>query len=210
MIIAGAGGFAKEVCEVLLQQQYNGAIAFYDDVTDNLPGILFNKYPVLKNIQQAQTFIKENGNAFVLGIGNPAARYKLAQLLTTAGGKLQKLISPYATIGQLATVVADGCCIMTGTVITSEVQIEEGVLINLNCTIGHNARIGRYTELSPGVHLSGHIAIGSFTSIGSGTVIIPKINIGSNVVIAAGSVVTKDVPDNVMIAGVPAIIKKEI
>jgi sugar O-acyltransferase (sialic acid O-acetyltransferase NeuD family) len=209
MIIAGAGGFAKEVCEVLLQQQYKGVIAFYDDVTD-AQGLLFNKYPVLKNIQQAQNFINDNGNAFVLGVGDPAARYKLAQLLITAGGILEKLISPFAKIGELGTTIAAGCNIMTGSIITSEVQMEEGVLVNLNCTIGHNVHIGRYSELSPGVHLSGHVTIGLFTSIGSGAVVIPGINIGSNVIIAAGSVVNKDVPNNVMIAGVPAVIKKEI
>jgi sugar O-acyltransferase (sialic acid O-acetyltransferase NeuD family) len=210
MIIAGAGGFAKEVCEVLLQQQYAAPIAFYDDITTNLPSILFNKYPVLKTIQQAAVFMKEQDNKFVLGVGNGAARFKMAQLLAAAGGQLQKLISPYAHIGKLDTIIMEGCSIMTGAVITSEVYIEEGVLINLNCTIGHNVSIGRYSELSPGVHLSGHVNIGAFTSIGSGAVVIPGISIGSNVIVAAGSVVTKAVPDNVMVAGVPATIKKQL
>lgn len=210
MIIAGAGGFAKEVCEVLLQKQYTASIAFYDDVNIRLPNFLFNTYPMLKNIDHAKIFMQQQGNAFVLGVGNSAARFTLAQLLTEAGGKLQKLISPYAQVGKLDTIIRDGCNIMTGTVITSEVHIEEGVLININCTIGHNVTIGRYSELSPGVHLSGHVSIGAFTSIGSGAVVIPGISIGSNVIVAAGSVVTTAVPDNVMVAGVPAIIKKQL
>jgi bifunctional N-acetylglucosamine-1-phosphate-uridyltransferase/glucosamine-1-phosphate-acetyltransferase GlmU-like protein len=36
------------------------------------------------------------------------------------------------------------------------------------------------------------------------------VQIGSNVIVAAGAVVTKDVPDNCMVAGVPAIIKKQL
>ena len=39
---------------------------------------------------------------------------------------------------------------------------------------------------------------------------LPNVQIGSNVVIAAGSVVTKNVPDNYMVAGIPAVIKKEL
>ncbi len=210
MIIAGASGFAKEVCEVLLQNKYNGQIAFYDDVTEGLPNFIFEHYQVLKNIEQAKAFIEERGdNNFVLGVGNPALRRKMVNLFSDAGGQLQNIISPFAVIGQLGNIIGTGCNIMTGTVITSDVNINNGVLINLNCTIGHNVVISEYTELSPGVHLSGQTKIGSFTTIGTGAIVIPKINIGNNVVIAAGSVVTKDVPDNVMVAGVPAIIKKE-
>jgi len=46
--------------------------------------------------------------------------------------------------------------------------------------------------------------------IGAGATILPGVTIGENAVVAAGSVVTKDVPDNVVVAGVPAKIVKEI
>jgi acetyltransferase-like isoleucine patch superfamily enzyme len=39
---------------------------------------------------------------------------------------------------------------------------------------------------------------------------LPKVSIGSNVIVGAGSVVTKDVPDNVMVVGIPAKIVKEL
>lgn len=45
--------------------------------------------------------------------------------------------------------------------------------------------------------------------IGGNCTILPGVTIGNNVVMAAGAVVTKDVPDNCVVAGVPAkIIKK--
>ncbi len=210
MIIAGAKGFAKEVMEVFLQLNYAGQIAFFDNVSTDLPQHLFNKYPVLVNEEQVKEFMKQHGNGFVLGVGNPVVRYNMAKLLTQAGAKLEKIISPYARIGELGNTIQEGCNIMTGTVITSDVAINEGVLINLNCTIGHDVIIGRYAELSPGVHLSGLTHIGQFSILGTGAVVIPKVNIGNNVIVAAGSVVTKNVPDNVMVAGAPAVIKKEL
>lgn len=51
---------------------------------------------------------------------------------------------------------------------------------------------------------SGCIEVMNNVFIGSNTIILPNIRIGSNVIIAAGSVVTKDIPDNSVVAGVPA------
>ena len=48
------------------------------------------------------------------------------------------------------------------------------------------------------------VNIGNDVWIGGNCVILPGINIGNNVIIAAGSVVTKDVPDNTLVAGIPA------
>ena len=208
MIIAGAKGFAKEVAEVLLQLNHKAPIAFYDDISKDLPQYLFEQYPVLVNIQEAKDFMQQHNNTFVLGTGNPLVRKKMAELLIQAGGKMETVISPFARVGLLGTTIMEGCSIMTGSVITSEVYIATGVLINLNCTIGHNCSIGQFTELSPGVHLSGYVTVGAFTTLGTGAVVLPGINIGQHAVIAAGSVVTKDVPDNVMVAGVPAQVKK--
>lgn len=39
--------------------------------------------------------------------------------------------------------------------------------------------------------------------IGTKTIILPDVNIGSNVIIVAGSIVSKDIPDNCIAAGVP-------
>jgi acetyltransferase-like isoleucine patch superfamily enzyme len=52
------------------------------------------------------------------------------------------------------------------------------------------------------------VSIGDNCFIGAGSTIIPKINVGKNSIVAAGSVVIKDVPENVMVAGVPSKIKK--
>jgi acetyltransferase-like isoleucine patch superfamily enzyme len=46
-------------------------------------------------------------------------------------------------------------------------------------------------------------------SIGAGSVIFPDVVIGSNSVIAAGAIVRNNVPANVMVAGIPAVVKKE-
>ncbi|MGN1326121.1 MAG: sugar O-acetyltransferase, partial [Candidatus Spyradenecus sp.] len=44
----------------------------------------------------------------------------------------------------------------------------------------------------------------------AGVQVLPGVTIGSNVVVAAGAVVTRDVPDNVLVGGVPARILKSL
>ena len=83
-------------------------------------------------------------------------------------------------------------------------------MVNLSCTIGHDTTIGEFVEICPNVSISGRCTIGNLVFIGTGATILPDITIGNNSVVAAGSVVTKDVPDNVLVAGIPAIIKKEL
>lgn len=89
------------------------------------------------------------------------------------------------------------------------------VRIGDNCMIGPN--VGLYTaghSIEPkGRNKSGYaipIKIGSDVWIGGSSVILPGITIGDNSIIAAGSVVTKDVPTNSIVAGNPAKILKSI
>jgi maltose O-acetyltransferase len=103
------------------------------------------------------------------------------------------------------------------------------VFFNVNCvvldvvkiTIGNNVLIG------PGVHLYGathpvdhvlrrtrmygrEITIGDDCWSGGGAIICPGVNIGKGCVIAAGSIVTSDVPEFCMVAGNPAKVKKDL
>jgi sugar O-acyltransferase (sialic acid O-acetyltransferase NeuD family) len=209
MLIIGAKGFAKEVLEVLFQNNIQ-SVYFFDDVNPELTGMLYDKFPILKSIEEVETHFKSISNEFTIGIGNPILRKKLFDTFTNIGGNFKSTISPKATIGSFGNRIEDGANIMTGAVLTNDIIIKKGVIINLNTTIGHDSEIGEFVELSPGVSISGNCKIGSFTTIGTNATILPKISIGTNVIVAAGAVVTKDVPDNCMVAGIPAVIKKEL
>lgn len=60
------------------------------------------------------------------------------------------------------------------------------------------------TQIPFGVSRVGKVAIGDEVFAGHGTIILPNVRIGSRVVVGAGSVVTKDIPDNSVAAGNPA------
>ncbi|RVT75871.1 acetyltransferase [Flavobacterium sufflavum] len=210
MLIVGAKGFAKEVLEVVHQLNDLENLVFYDDVNTDIPEKLFGRFPVLRNLEQAANYFKAYDNRFTIGIGNPVLRRTLLDKFEAIGGVFLSTISPLARIGNFGNTIEDGCNIMTGTVITSDIVIRKGTLINLNCTVGHDSLIGNFVEMSPGVHVSGNCIIGDYSVLGTNVTVLPKVKIGKNVIVGAGSVVTKDVPDNSLIVGVPAVIKKEL
>lgn len=210
MIIVGAKGFAKEVLEVLNQLNDLDNIVFFDDVTDDIGNFLFERFEIIKSINEVQRIFENVEPSFTLGVGNPKLRGRLFKKFLEIGGEPVTLISPSAQIGKFGNKIGEGTNIMSGVIITSDIFIGKGCLINLNCTIGHDSELGDFVELSPNVNISGRCSIGSYTTLGTNAVVIPDISIGENCIIAAGAVVTKNIPDNCLVAGVPGIIKKQL
>ena len=93
-------------------------------------------------------------------------------------------------------------------------QDQGGIYIGENAIIGHNVIL--YTlnhDMDPNRRNELHplqIHIGKRVWIGPGSIVLPGVTIGDNSVIGAGSVVTKDVPENVVVAGNPAKIIKNV
>lgn len=86
----------------------------------------------------------------------------------------------------------------------------QGLIISNLTIIGNNVTVRHNTTIGNAKHDGGCPIIGNNVNIGANSVVIGDINIGSNSFIAAGSVVVKDVPANVIVAGNPAKIIKQL
>jgi len=88
------------------------------------------------------------------------------------------------------------------------ITIEDNVLIAPKVSLlseGHSISPGERQSLVPG-----HIHIRKNAWIGAGATILPGVTIGENAIVAAGAVVSKNVPANTIVGGIPAKIIKAI
>lgn len=100
----------------------------------------------------------------------------------------------------------------TDNFIASRFWSSEGYLISIgnHCQITHGSMIfthggGNVVRSEyPKFDCFGKVSLGNYVYVGSNALIMPGVTIGNNVLIAAGSVVTKSVPDNVVVGGNPA------
>lgn len=76
--------------------------------------------------------------------------------------------------------------------------------------ITHDGGVGLFRKEYPGINIFGKISVHNNVFIGTDTLILPNVTIGNNVIIGSGSLVSKSIPDNVVVAGVPVRIIRSI
>lgn len=205
MIIIGAKGFAKEILEVFHLNNQTNDLVFFDNISNDIGNILYNKYRILRSWDEVENeFKNQNDRSFTIAVGGPINRLKLYNKMIELGGEYCTTVSPNSIIGHYDIKIGEGSNIMSSTFISNSVILGKGVVVNVHATVGHDCSIGEFTEISPGVNISGNCHIGSLTTIGTNATILPKVNIGNNVVIAAGSFVKTDIPENSIAVGYPA------
>ena len=114
--------------------------------------------------------------------------------------------------------IGDNAVIMMGAVINIGAEIGAGTMIDMGAILGGRAIVGKNSHVGAGAVLAGVIEpasaepvrVSDNVLIGANAVVIEGVQIGSGSVVAAGAIVTQDVPENVVVAGVPARIIKEI
>ncbi len=203
MVVAGASRHAKEIIQIL--NKSNQPIVLFDDMSASLD-YYFNDYQWIKNVSDKAIL---NEKEFIIATGGTKVRQKIAQKLINVGLELTTIVSNSAEIGTKQISIGKGVNIMNFVFISDCVTIGNGTLLNAFASIHHDVIVGEYCDISPRATLLGGAQIGSFTWIGASATILPNIKIGNNCIIGAGAVVTKDVPNNSTVWGVPAKIKHE-
>ena len=202
MIVIGAGGFAKELIDIILDNNklIMKSLYFFDEI-DKTKKSLYG-FKILHSIKEVEQVFREISNEFCLGVGSPKARYNLFKKFEQLGGKPITIISSNSIIGNFDVKIGVGSCIMCNSNISNGVVVGKGTLINADVLAGHDVTIGDFSDISPGVKLTGHSKIGNYVTIGTGASILPKVTIGDNSYIAAGSIVANDIPENSMVVGI--------
>jgi UDP-perosamine 4-acetyltransferase len=144
---------------------------------------------------------------FCVGYNNMKMRGFRYNSLKKIGIKFISFFSENSILSSLSK-IHNGVIINQGAIIDNYVTIKENVFINIGAMISHDTVIGSNVFIAPGVNIAGNVNIGENSFIGINSTVINDVKIGSNSLIAAGSVVIENVPDNTLVAGNPAKIKK--
>jgi len=174
-------------------------VGFLDSNPDALAGCEF-PFTVLGD---PVTWKPSNDEVFAAGIGDPLSRVRVCRALETRGASFITVVHPSAITG-LNVILGTGCILSPGTVISTCVRLEDFVYVNVAASVGHDARIGEGTTLSPHCDVMGRVEIGRMCCIGSHACILPGKKVGDNAIVGAGSSVVRNVAPNTTVMGVPA------
>lgn len=196
--IFGASGHANVIASII-HKQFD-AIRFVD--LSPTKGDIINEDEFFDDIGKYQN------DKIYLGIGSNETRKKIYK-------KLQKLdINPANCIAENTFIAHDaeignGVTICPGSVVGTHAKIGNNTIINTLSSVDHDCVLGDHSQVTAGVTFGGNITVGENCFFGIKSAVIPGITIGNNSVVMAGSIVYKDVPENVMVGGNPAKVIKQ-
>jgi sugar O-acyltransferase (sialic acid O-acetyltransferase NeuD family) len=161
------------------------------------------------SIEEKDNF--DNKNYYILGVTQVKTKQKLLEYFEDIPTTNFKTIISKNTDISTTTNIGNGCIINGMVCIAGHSTIEDFVFVNRGVSIGHHTIIGSGTTINPNANIAGNVFIGNNCQIGLGVNIFDGIKIGDNTIIGAGSLVTKDIPSNVVAYGNPCkIIRSNI
>jgi len=192
LILVGASGFGREVFWICRRAGLEVA-GFCDDAAEKQTGA-FAGVPLLGTLEQAAARLGP-GTCFHIAVGDNRARQRLAERAQAVGWKPVAVIDPSAVVARDA-VVARGAYVGIGSIVSCMARVAEFAIVNHHVTIGHDAAVGAYTQLCPGVRVSGGCVLGEGALLGSNAAILPGKRMGNWSVLGAGSVAMADIADH--------------
>ena len=161
------------------------------------------------SIETLEQFRPHDGELYILGPTTPTRVVLATELVHRHALTFHTLVHPTAYVSPLAS-LGPGTFVGAQSGIAAGAALGEHVFVNRAATIGHDTAVGSFSRIQPGCNVGGLSRIGRGVTIGIGATLIERLVVGDNAVIGAGSTVIGDVPENVVVVGVPARIKKAV
>lgn len=196
--IIGCGGHAKVVIDALSLNSHSLKVSLCDSnknlLGQELCGILIDS-----TMDSLANYV---GYAHV-SIGNNQVRQSVTELLNCESN-LFTIIHPAAIIAKTAR-IGVGSFVAAQAILGPDSEVGEGCIINHGAVVDHEVTVGYCSHIAPNSTLGGGVKIGKLVLVGAGAVVLPGVTIGDGAIIGAGSVVVKDIKENTIVKGVPAV-----
>lgn len=205
IVIVGAGGHGREILDVV--EAINQAsvtppwlfLGFLDDGVPDEQVLARRGTSWLGGTDR----LAELETSFVVGIGDPHIRRRIAETWATLRPVAAALVHPLASAGADVE-LGPGTVLMAGARLSTHITLGPHVHVGLNSTVHHDVVIGGYVTLAPGSHVCGGATVGAEAWIGVNASVNQLVQVGHNAIIGAGAAVIHDILPGATAVGVPA------
>lgn len=207
-MILGCGGHGRVILDIVLRGRHR-VVGFLDDNPAKhgkvIHGVkVLGASDVLLALRKTQRV-----QGVVVAIGDNHRRAEIFARVREWGFKTPNIIHPQTMLAT-HTQVGEGVVIMAGVVVNPGARVGNNVCINTGARIDHDCLLRDHCHIYPGATLTGGVEVGEYSYVGSGAVVNPCLKIGRESFVGTGAAVIHDVPDGVVVVGVPAKILKSL
>ena len=160
-------------------------------------------------VETLETFRPGADELYLLGPTTSTRANLAAEIERRFALRFHTLVHPTAWVSPLAR-LGQGVFVGANSVIGPGAQLGDHVFVNRGVTIGHDTRIGAFSRIQPGANLGGLSRIGRGVTIAIGATVLERLVIGDGAFVGAGAVATEDVPEDVLVVGIPARFRKTL
>lgn len=202
LVILGGGPFAREVYDLAIYchgKDKNFRVKGF--ISEKESKIEKKGYPkVLDTISNYQI---KAGDVFFCGVGRVDIRKKCVNMIIAKGGVFINLIHPSAVISP-SVKLGTGVGVKAFCVLASDVEISDYAFLQSSVVIGHDVKIGKYSQINSFSFFAGKTIIKDEVFIGAHSKFLQGVVVEEFSSVGIGSLVIKKVPKNTKVFGPPA------
>ena len=187
LFIFGTSSTAKEILEIANQ--------FYINDFDSIKSLFFHNDSA-KDLQQL-ALESEDENFYIIGFADVTLRQVCIDFIDSQSLKPFTIINPTSFVAP-SSKIGGGCYIAANVSVSSDVELGDHCIVNLNSSIGHDSKIAQNVLILPGANISGNCIIHEKTLVGSNAFIYQGVTVGKNNSIDALTYIGKDLEDNMI------------